>query len=255
MLKLDATMTVKEILQRHPGAVSLFVKHNMLCIGCPAEAFHTLADVARIHGYEPESLIETVRKAVETEGGIPMKATDELKAEHEGIKLMLQILQSVSNRLAGGKAVPAEDLSGITEFLTVFVDKCHHGKEEEFLFPALEAAGVPREGGPIGVMLSEHKQGRQLVAQFRDALARFSSGDKGASADVQEIARQYVDLLTQHIEKENLVLFAMADAKLDPNKDSELFQAFEQLEKERIGPGRHEEFHALLEQLQGAYLK
>jgi hemerythrin-like domain-containing protein len=34
------------------------------------------------------------------------------------------------------------------EFLTVFVDKCHHGKEEEFLFPALEAAGIAREGGP-----------------------------------------------------------------------------------------------------------
>jgi hemerythrin-like domain-containing protein len=167
---------------------------------------------------------------------------------------MLQILPAVSSRIGQGKPVAAEHLAGIIEFLTVFVDKCHHGKEEEFLFPALEAAGVPREGGPIGVMLNEHQQGRTLAAQFKEALTRLSSGDKRAAADVPRIVRQYVDLLTRHIEKENQVLFAMADARLDANKDSELFDAFEQLEKERIGAGKHEEFHALLDRLQDAYL-
>jgi hemerythrin-like domain-containing protein len=34
------------------------------------------------------------------------------------------------------------------EFLSVFADTCHHGKEEDFLFPGLEAAGIPNEGGP-----------------------------------------------------------------------------------------------------------
>jgi len=184
-----------------------------------------------------------------------MKATDQLKAEHQGIKIMLQILQAVSNQCGRGESMHPEHLAGIMEFLTVFVDKCHHGKEEEFLFPALEAAGVPREGGPIGVMLSEHEQGRKLVAQIKNATSRYTSGDQKSAADVQLTIRQYVDLLTQHIEKENQILFAMADARLDSNKDRELFEAFEQLEKERIGPGKHEEFHALLDQLQGAYLK
>lgn len=248
-------MTVKEILHHYPGAVSLFVKRKMLCPGCPTEAFHTLADVARIHGYEPDNLMETIRKAVETDGGVKMKATDQLKAEHEGIKLMLQVLQAVSNRIEQEKPVSGEDLSGIVEFLTVFVDKCHHGKEEEFLFPALAAAGVPREGGPIGVMLSEHQQGRNLAAQFKNTSGRYASGNKQAAAEVRLTIRQYVDLLTQHIEKENGVLFAMADSRLDANKDSELFKAFERLESERIGVGKHEEFHALLDRLQDAYLK
>ena len=60
---------------------------------------------------------------------------------------------------------------------------------------------------------------------------------------------------TDQLKNEHHVLFTMADARLDANKDSELFEAFEQLESERIGPGKHEEFHALLNQLQGAYLK
>jgi hemerythrin-like domain-containing protein len=69
------------------------------------------------------------------------------------------------------------------------------------------------------------------------------------------IVDEYVALLTQHIEKENNVLFAMADAKLDTAKDNELFEAFEQLEKERIGPGKHEAFHALLNRLEHEYLE
>ncbi|MDX9787650.1 MAG: hemerythrin domain-containing protein [Desulfobacterales bacterium] len=184
-----------------------------------------------------------------------MKATEELKKEHEGIALMLRVLQTVGDQLKHGESVDTEHLDGILEFLTIFVDKCHHGKEEDFLFPALEVAGVPREGGPIGVMLSEHEQGRKLVARLKDAVIENKSRDKANAANVQRIINEYVALLTQHIAKENTVLFPMADAKLDAKKDTELFEAFEQLERERIGVGKHDEFHALLDRLQNTYLK
>ena len=183
-----------------------------------------------------------------------MKATDELKKEHEGIELMLRVLKAVADKFKHGEQVNAEHLDGILGFLSIFVDKCHHGKEEEFLFPALEGVGVPREGGPIGVMLSEHEQGRRLVARLKNAVAVYKSGDNSDAANAQLIINEYVALLTQHVAKENTVLFPMADAKLDSNKDTELFEAFEQLERERIGVGKHHEFHALLDQLQNAYL-
>ena len=183
-----------------------------------------------------------------------MKATDELKKEHEGVRLMLRILEAVSDKFGGEKNPSSDQLDGIMEFLSIFVDKCHHGKEEEFLFPALEDAGVPREAGPIGVMLTEHAEGRALAAKLREAADRHKSGDGTAVRDFRTTARDYVALLTQHIEKENTVLFAMADARLDAAKDDELFEAFEQLEQERIGPGKHEEFHTLLHRLKHEYL-
>jgi hemerythrin-like domain-containing protein len=183
-----------------------------------------------------------------------MKATDELKKEHQGIEIMVRVLQVVAVKSKRGQKIHVKHLDGILEFLSIFVDKCHHGKEEEFLFPALEAAGVPRDGGPIGVMLSEHEQGRKLVARLKEAVTSYKSGDKMIAASIQLIINEYVSLLTQHIEKENNVLFAMADAKLDSHKDTELFEAFEQLERERIGAGKHEEFHTLLHQLEQAYL-
>ena len=183
-----------------------------------------------------------------------MKATDELKKEHEGIELMLRVLQTVSDKLKSGEGVNTEHIDGILEFLSIFVDKCHHGKEEEFLFPALEDAGVPREGGPIGVMLNEHEQGRRLVARLKDAMTDYKTGDNANASSAQLIINEYVALLTQHIAKENTVLFPMADAKLNSNNDTELFEAFEQLERKRIGVGKHDEFHALLDQLQDTYL-
>ena len=183
-----------------------------------------------------------------------MKATDELRKEHEGIELMLRVLQTVAEKFKSGEGVNTEHLDGILEFLSIFVDKCHHGKEEEFLFPALEVEGMPREGGPIGVILSEHEQGRKLVARLKDAVIDYKSEDNANASSVQLIINEYVTLLTQHIAKENTVLFPMANSKLDSNKDTELFEAFEQLERERIGVGKHDEFHALLDQLQNTYL-
>jgi hemerythrin-like domain-containing protein len=183
-----------------------------------------------------------------------MKATDALRKEHDGIELMLKVLQTVAGKFKRGERVNTEHLEGILEFLTIFVDKCHHGKEEEFLFPALEVEGMPREGGPIGVMLSEHEQGRKLVARFKDAVTDYKFKDNANASSIQLIINEYVALLTQHIAKENTILFPMADAKLDTNKDTELFEAYEQLERERIGVGKHDEFHALLDRLQNTYL-
>jgi hemerythrin-like domain-containing protein len=141
------------------------------------------------------------------------------------------------------------------EFLTVFIDKCHHGKEEEFLLPAIEAAGIAREGGPIGVMLCEHEEGRKLVAKLKEAVSILKTGDQSAAAAIQEAGNQYIVLLTDHIAKENNVLFVMVEERLDGAEDERLFEAFEQLERDRIGVGKHEEFHELLEQIQNVYLK
>ena len=184
-----------------------------------------------------------------------MKATDELKNEHQGIELMLRILQSIAGKLGKGEQIAGEQLDGIMEFLSVFVDKCHHGKEEEFLFPALEAAGVSREGGPIGALMGEHEHGRRLVARLEKTVANYMAGDKTATAEFQVVVDEYVVLMLQHIEKENKGLFITAESKLDTAKDNELFENFEQLEKERIGLGKHEEFHALLNRLEHEFLK
>ena len=98
-----------------------------------------------------------------------MKPIQDLIMEHEAVNLTLKILDKIcSNIEQTGRISNPEHLDQRIEFFIVFVDKCHHGKEEELLFPALEAIGVQRDGGPIGVMLSEHQQGREYVPKMMD---------------------------------------------------------------------------------------
>ena len=181
-----------------------------------------------------------------------MKAIQELMNEHEGIQVMLGILQSVTKKIVAGESVPKKELEGILEFLTIFVDKCHHGKEEDFLFPALEAAGIAKDGGPIGVMLQEHERGRRHIADIKKALGDFTSSGINA-VEFQKAVEEYVSLLNQHIFKENNVLFQMAEKVLSADEDKKLFESFEKLEVERIGLGKHEEFHALIDTLADKY--
>jgi hemerythrin-like domain-containing protein len=145
-----------------------------------------------------------------------MKATNQLRDEHAGVNLMPAILGRAASRLESGQHVSPDDLAQMLEFITVFADKCHHGKEEDLPFPAIEEAGIPREGGPISVMLREHDTGCGYVLGMRDAVAQYTSGDQAAAPRIAEHAGQSIRHLTQQIEKENLILFPMADALSQP---------------------------------------
>jgi hemerythrin-like domain-containing protein len=186
---------------------------------------------------------------------VVMKATEDLKKEHEDIKAMLRILDEVSDKLDAGEKVNPEHLDGILEFIQGFADKCHHAKEEDLLFPAMEKAGVPRERGPIGVMLYDHGEGRKFVKRMKEGVAKFKDGDANAAQAITENARKYTELLTLHIHKEDNILYPIADNMLSAEAQKELEKAFEKVEIEVIGPGQHERFHRLLHQLEAAYPK
>jgi len=183
-----------------------------------------------------------------------MTPTEQLRREHEAIKLALSVLEKLCERLGSGGEVNPQHFGQLLEFIQVFADQCHHGKEEQILFPALEAAGIPKAGGPLGVMWTEHEQGRALVRQLAGAWQKCCSGDRSAAAVVIASAQDYSALLNAHIFKENNVLFPMAEARLPADAERRLLEQFEQHEIERIGAGRHEQFHKTLDFLRKTYL-
>jgi len=182
-----------------------------------------------------------------------MTPTQVLKAEHEGILTMLGVFEKIRGIMATTAPVPAQHLDDILDFFKEFIDTCHHGKEERFLFPALQKAGVPREGGPIGVMLTEHEAGRRYVRQMRAIKKKLSDKSSDARSEFMETAGSYIELLRSHIHKENTVLFQMADKVLAKAEQDRLVEQFDRLEKEEIGEGRHESFHHLIDTLSRTY--
>jgi len=150
-----------------------------------------------------------------------MQATAILRQEHELIEQALDLLDCHLQRHASGQSLDWPFARWLIDFIVNFADGSHHAKEETVLFPILERRGVPRQGGPIGCMLHEHEIGRLCVARMRRA--------QGNQADDEfvQAAREYADLLRQHIFKENNVLFRMADACLSPEDAQQIAQGYQ----------------------------
>lgn len=176
--------------------------------------------------------------------------TEILKEEHKAIKRMLTILNVACERLERGEKVSPDIFRRAIEFIRNFADSCHYGKEEETLFPLVEQRGIPREGGPTGVMRMEHEQGRSFVKALAEAVERYEQGDESAKADIIENARGYTQLLAQHIPKEDDILYPLADKILTLSDRKELLEKFEKVERERIGEGKHQEYLHLVEKLE-----
>ncbi|TGE38720.1 hemerythrin [Desulfosporosinus fructosivorans] len=183
-----------------------------------------------------------------------MTVIKELKNEHEAVLLTIRIIDQITSLLKSGQTVELIHLDQILEFLAVFVDKCHHSKEEKVLFPAMEAAGIPREGGPIATMLYEHEQGRSLVQGLRSGVEGYRVGKESSISEIIKNAHKYGKLLTSHIDKENNVLYVMAERVLSAEKMVAMEAEFTRIEENEVGPNKHEEFHATLHALKSIYL-
>jgi hemerythrin-like domain-containing protein len=184
-----------------------------------------------------------------------MKATAILKEEHELIVAMLQVIDAMCAKMESGEHVDHGDIASMIDFIRNFADRCHHAKEENLLFPAMEKAGISRDRGPIGVMLAEHTAGRNFAKGMDRALQQMKEGDDSATEMFIADGQGYVSLLDGHIMKENNVLFEMADQRLSAEQQKDLVEGFDRVEREEIGAGVHEKYHDLLHQLRDRYLK
>jgi hemerythrin-like domain-containing protein len=185
-----------------------------------------------------------------------MQPIKDLKMEHDAVQMTLRILDKICQQIEkSGEIIDFQHLDQLLEFFKVFVDKCHHGKEEELLFPALENVGVSNRGGPIEVLLHEHQQGREYVQAMNAALAQYTKGDRTVVNEFVKTAKGYINLLNQHIDKENGVLFPLAETHLSKQEQAKLWDGFELIETQKIGVGKHDEFHKMLDELESVYLK
>lgn len=160
---------------------------------------------------------------------------EDLMSEHRVIEQVLSALEAAAQR-----EVPVAFYASAVDFIAHFADGCHHDKEEALLFPALEKQGMPRDHGPIAVMLQEHDEGRACVARIREAVA----ADDGAAA--RAAAADYAGLLRPHIAKEDGVLYEIARKILPDDEVASLAARFEEVEASRGDAAGYRELAARL---------
>lgn len=179
---------------------------------------------------------------------LPMARPDPLSPEktaagflmHEH-GLILNALTALEERLAAlERGITADRVffGNAVEFLRTFADRCHHGKEEDILFTMMvEELDYPRDGGPVAVLTTEHRQGRELIRGIAEAAAALET-DPTAAKKIVENGRGYIQLLRTHIDREDTIVFPMVEQFLDDSDQARLAGKFAQFERQEIESGR-----------------
>ena len=93
-------------------------------------------------------------------------STASLRRDHELIEKVVKAMDATIQLLNENKKIPESILLPVIDFSKNFTDVCHHSKEENSLFPALEQAGMPKNMGPIAMMLVDHERSREIAANM-----------------------------------------------------------------------------------------
>jgi hemerythrin-like domain-containing protein len=139
-------------------------------------------------------------------------STTSLRRDHELIEKVIKAMEATIQLLNEGKQIPESILYPVIDFSKNFTDVCHHSKEEQALFPALEQAGMPKNMGPIAMMLIDHERSREIGKHMEESAKKYI--DSGNPTNLINDMKQYTEHITEHLWKENNKLFMMAEARL-----------------------------------------
>jgi hemerythrin-like domain-containing protein len=168
-----------------------------------------------------------------------MQATDILMNEHRIIEQVLNCLEKILEQYATEKKLDTESAKQAIDFFRNFADRCHHGKEEAQLFPMMQANGFSGGCSPVVVMLREHELGRLYVQGMDAVIEPAAAGDSESLRWFIQHGQSYLQLLREHIRKEDTCLFPAANHRLTENDQQQLLAAFEKVAAEEIKQGTH----------------
>ena len=157
------------------------------------------------------------------------KPTELLKDEHQAVLQKLTALEKVFSSLDKREAISAE-LKELTSFFkTDFW--VHFTKEEEALFPEIETF-LPRNAGPLGVMLMEHEELRKTNERIQQATVEYLGGSASEETKrtLHEQGTHFINVLRDHINKEDNILFMMADMHLNQQQIDKVAKLFLEIE-------------------------
>ena len=168
--------------------------------------------------------------------------TDELKEEHTLVLMVVEAMEREVTSIQKTGRVHTDRVAQMIDFTRNFTDGYHHYKEEQVLFPVLEERSRAA-AGQVSVLLSEHDAGRECVRAVVDNLPQ-ANEDKAARKAVEENLGLYAFLLRLHINKEDTVLFPLADEILSDQEAEIMAAEFAHAEAES-GSGSPARFRAL----------
>lgn len=223
---------IKEIINAHPEVGRVLEEYGIGCVPCSVGSC-LLKDVVGIHNLDPEqeaTLMYRIEKAIYPDRNVPKPVVDvnkksepkkitysppvkKLVDEHLLIKRLLALIPLVIDYIENSAKVDKDLVLRCVDFIRTYADKYHHMKEEDILFKY-----VDNNAEIIQIMFKDHDTGRNHIRQVVEG------AEHGNKAQIREHLLGYRDLLTQHIKKEDEILYPWIDRQLSTTQVGEMFR-------------------------------
>ncbi len=171
--------------------------------------------------------------------------------EHKLILRMITLVEQNTALLEEGKFRNWQFYLDAVDFIRNYADRFHHAKEEDVLFVALIKNGMPEKQSPIEAMHMEHDEGRAHVRAMEEAAQKALDGEAGQATIIVEQAKGYAALLRGHIEKEDDILYPLAERILPEEVRGAMLTAYKTAEVQTAGVG--EKYQQLVESYEQQY--
>jgi len=158
--------------------------------------------------------------------------TETLELEHRIIQKVVGGIGKILDKPDLEKTLDVDKLEKTIDFMRSYADKCHHGKEEELLFPALIDKGVPPLGCPIGALKGEHIRGRSFVGLLAEGTELLKKCNPNGWESVRKGLEGIATLYPNHIWKEDFLLFPMTEKVMNAKELSKLGEKFNRFDHE-----------------------
>jgi len=175
-----------------------------------------------------------------------MQARGPLMMEHRLIEKMLAVIQGVLERTAQTRSIDPQFVDTVVDFIRVYADHTHHGKEEDILFKNLRKKGLsPEDEQLMNELIEEHVFGRQATKTLVEANARYRKGEGTALDEVTAGLKTLVNFYPKHIKKEDKTFFLAALTYLSKEEDQAMIAEFWEFDRKMI----HEKYKAVVKGL------
>ena len=174
-----------------------------------------------------------------------MQARGPLMIEHRLIERMLSVIEDAVTTIESKQEVDPVLIDIVVDFIGIYADRTHHGKEEDILFRELKKKTLSSEDKRVmNELIEEHVFGRKTTKALVDANTRYRNGDNAALSEISEKLQTLTEFYPKHIEKEDKVFFPASRSYFTDKEDELLLEEFWEFDRKMI----HEKYSSVVEQ-------
>ncbi len=170
--------------------------------------------------------------------------------EHRLIEKMLIIANKELVNIKNNKTVDSIFIDTLVDFIRIYADRTHHGKEEDILFKELDNKKLnDKDKKGMQELIDEHIAARKIVKELVEAKTKYIEGDSKSINTIIDKLTFLINFYPVHIKKEDKVFFPDTEKYFSNEELDKMLNDFWDFDKKMI----HEKYNKLYESLSKKY--